>query len=104
MTDEGIRLLHRWREEHPRCWYVPPLEPPAPPDRTVTLLELMPGAFLKAVGLPCKGDKKRRRASELRERITGALAGASGIRHPATRSGLHSHGLPRQRRLPEGCL
>ena len=66
MTYEGIRLLHRWCEDHPRCWQVPPLEPPAPPARTVTLLELMPGAFLKAVGLPFKGYKKGRRASELR--------------------------------------
>ena len=82
MTFEGIRLLHRWREEHPRRWHVPPLEPPAPTDRTVTLLELMPGAFLKTVGLPYKGYKKGRRAPELREEITGALAAASGIRLP----------------------
>ena len=54
MTYEGIRLLHRWREDHPRRWHVPPLERPAPPARTVTLLELMPGAFLKAAGLPYK--------------------------------------------------
>ena len=43
----------------------------------------MPGAFLKAVGLPCKGYKKGRRAPELREKITGALAAdASGVRLP----------------------
>ena len=93
MTYEGIRLLHRWREEFPRRWHVPPLEPPAPPARTVTLLELMPGAFLKAVGLPCKGYKKGRRAPELREEITGALAAASGIRLPnlgSARMGCHA--------------
>ena len=93
MTYEGIRLLHRWREAHPRRWHVPPLEPPAPPARTVTLLELMPGAFLKAVGLPYKGYKKGRRASELREEITGALAAASGIRLPnldSVRMGCHA--------------
>ena len=93
MTYEGIRLLHRWREGHPRRWHVPPLEPTAPPGRTVTLLELMPGAFLKAVGLPCKGYKKGRRASELREEITGALAAASGIRLPdmaSVRMGCHA--------------
>ena len=95
MTYEGIRLLHRWREDHPRRWQVPPLEPPAPPARTVTLLELMPGAFLKAVGLPCKGYKKGRRASELREKITGALADASGVRLPgldSLRMGCHANG------------
>ena len=93
MTFEGIRLLHRWREDHPRRWHVPPLEPPAPPARTVTLLELMPGAFLKAIGLPHRGYKKGRRASELREEITGALAAASGIRLPnlgSVRMGCHA--------------
>ena len=79
MTYEGIRLLHRWRRNDPRRWQVPPLEPPARPDCTVTLLELMPGAFLKAVGLPHKGYKKGRRSSELREKITDTLAIASGI-------------------------
>ena len=82
MTYEGIRLLHRWREEDRQRWHVPPLEPPTRPADTVTLLELMPGAFLKAVGLPYKGYKKGRRASELREKITGTLATASGIPLP----------------------
>ena len=82
MTYEGIRLLQRWREDHPRRWHVPPLEPPAPPDRTVTLLELMPGAFLKALGLPFKGYKKGRRASELREEITGAHAAGAFLDSP----------------------
>ena len=50
----------------------------------------MPGAFLKAVGLPCKGYKKGRRAPELREKITGALADASGVRLP----GLDSLRMP----------
>ena len=93
MTFEGIRLLHRWREAYPRRWHVPPLEPPAPPARTVTLLELMPGAFLKAVGLPYKGYKKGCRAAELREEITGTLAAASGIRLPnldSVRMGCHA--------------
>ena len=93
MTYEGIRLLHRWHEDDPRRWHVPPLEPPARPARTVTLLELMPGAFLKAVGLPWKGYKKGRRSAELRERITEALATASGVPLPdldAIRMGCHA--------------
>ena len=94
MTYEGIRLLHRWHENDPRRWHVPPLQPPVRrPARTVTLLELMPGAFLKAVGLPWKGYKKGRRSAELRERITGALATASGIPLPdldAFRMGCHA--------------
>ena len=93
MTYEGIRLLHRWRRNDSRRWQVPPLEPPARPDCTVTLLELMPGAFLKAVGLPHKGYKKGRRSSELREKITGTLAIASGIPLPdmdSVRMGCHA--------------
>ena len=93
MTYEGIRLLHGWREDHPQRWHVPPLEPPLRPADTVTLLELMPGAFLKAVGLPYKGYKKGRRSSELREKITGALADASGVPLPsldALRMGCHA--------------
>ena len=93
MTYEGICLLHRWHEHAPRRWHVPPLEPPARSARTVTLLELMPGAFLKAVGLPWKGYKKGRRSAELREQITGALATASGIPLPdldAFRMGCHA--------------
>ena len=96
MTYEGIRLLHRWHQNDPRRWHVPPLQPPvrpAAPARTVTLIELMPGAFLKAVGLPWKGYKKGRRSAELRERITGALATASGVPLPdldAFRMGCHA--------------
>ena len=94
MTYEGIRRLHRWHQNDPRRWHVPPLQPPVRrPDRTVTLLELMPGAFLKAVGLPWKGYKKGRRSAELRERITGALATASGVPLPdldAIRMGCHA--------------
>ena len=93
MTYEGIRLLHRWHAEHPGRWHVPPLEPPGRSDQTVALLELMPGAFLKAVGLPYKGYKKGRRSSELRELITGSLAAASGIPLPnldSVRMGCHA--------------
>ena len=79
MTFEGIRLLHRWHLAAPRRWHVPPLAPPSSPSGVVTLLELMPGALLKAVGLPYKGYKKGRHCEELRETITANLAAASGI-------------------------
>ena len=93
MTYWGIRLLHRWRKNDPQRWHVPPLAPPARPAQSVTLVELMPGAFLKAVGLPYKGYKKGRRSAELREKITGALATASGIPLPnldTVRMGCHA--------------
>lgn len=82
MTYEGIRLLHRWHQEMARRWHVPPLEPTGFPADTVTLLELMPGAFLKSVGLPFKGYKKGRSALEKRDEILGGLAEASGIGLP----------------------
>ena len=93
MTYEGIRLLHRWRKSCPQRWHVPPLESPVRPAHSITLLELMPGAFLKTVGLPYKGYKKGRRCWELREKITGALAAASGIPLPdlaSLRMGCHA--------------
>ena len=93
MTFEGIRLLHRLHRESSRRWHVPPLEPAVSSARAVTLLELMPGAFLKALGLPYKGYKKGRRAQELREKITGALATAAEIRLPdldSVRMGCHA--------------
>ena len=54
----------------------------------------MPGAFLKAVGLPYKGYKKGRRSPELRKKITGALPDASGVRLPgldSLRMGCHAN-------------
>ena len=82
MTYHGIRMLHALHEAYPRRWHVPPMEPGAESDRTVTLLELMPGAFLKAIGLPYKGFKKGRDAYTLRRRILGHLSDASGVPLP----------------------
>ena len=93
MTFEGIRLLHRLHRELPRRWHVPPLEPAVSPARAVTLLELMPGAFLKALELPHRGYKKGCRSQELREKITDALAAAAEIRLPdldSVRMGCHA--------------
>lgn len=42
----------------------------------------MPGALLKAVGLPCRNYKGGRRALELRTRICGGLAAQSGVPLP----------------------
>ena len=82
MTYEGIRMLRRWYEELPGRWHVPPLEPTGPPSQRVTLLELMPGAFLKSVALPYKGYKKGRAALAKRDEILGRLAEASGVDLP----------------------
>ena len=82
MTYEGIIMLQRWHEERPDRWHVPPLEPTGPATDRVTLLELMPGALLKSIGLPYKGYKKGRAALERRDQILGRLAEASGVDLP----------------------
>ena len=82
MTYEGIRMLHRWHEEWRGRWHVPPLQPTGPPSQRVTLLELMPGAFLKSIALPYKGYKKGRAALERRDQILSGLPEASEVRLP----------------------
>ena len=82
MTYEGIRMLQRWHAKHPARWHVPPMEPASSATRRVTLLELMPGALLKSIGLPYKGYKKGRAALELRDRILAGLSRASGVELP----------------------
>ncbi len=79
MTCHGIQMLQRLHMDIPNRWLVPPLEPAVTPADAVTLLELMPGAFLKSVGLPFKGYKKGRRALELRTVICDELAAAAGL-------------------------
>lgn len=72
MTFRGMQMLHRlW----PLGCEVPPLprkESRGRPDAPL-LLEAMPGAALKALGLPCKGYKTGRRTTELRHRILDGL-------------------------------
>ena len=82
MTYEGIKMLQQWHDERPDRWHVPPLEPTGAPSERVTLLELMPGALLKSIGLPYKGYKKGRSALERRDQILGALAEASQVDLP----------------------
>ena len=87
MTFYGMRMLGPlWQAG---CT-VPPLDSPA--AGKAVLLEAMPGAALKALGLPYKGYKKGTNALQLRQRILTGLA---------TRSGLRIRGLSRFR---EECL
>ena len=82
MTYQGIRLLRRWHEEQPYRWWVPPLPLATPDDVVVTLLELMPGALLKSLGLPYKGYKRGRDSSNRRRGILDNLAATSGVMLP----------------------
>lgn len=80
MTFRGMQMLDRlWS----RGCEVPPLDhqgdgKPAPP----VLLEAMPGAALRAFGLPFKGYKNGVKALELRRRILAELSQRSGVPLP----------------------
>ena len=82
MTHSGIQLLHRWHQDHPARWHVPPILRPAPADETVTLLELMPGALLKSLHLPYKGYKRGQQSTQRRTAILNGLALKSGVPLP----------------------
>ena len=85
MTYQGIRMLHGLYSKDPSRWIVPPLETPDNQAETVTLLETMPGAFLRAIGTIYKGYKKPKSAAlreERRNAIMDALQRNSGIALP----------------------
>jgi len=82
MTYQGIRLLRRWHEEQLYRWWVPPYPLATDIDAVVTLLELMPGALLKSLGLPYKGYKRGRDSIQRRNQILDSLPGKSRIRLP----------------------
>ena len=82
MTWHGIQLLHRWHQEHPRRWHVPPLPAVAPSSEVVILLELMPGALLRALALPFKGYKRGRDSAHRRTQILDNFGEASGVALP----------------------
>ena len=74
MTFRGMQMLHRlWQSQ---C-SVPPLDATGRPGPI--LLEAMPGAALKALGLPYKGYKNGGDTSTLRQRIWDGLAIKSGV-------------------------
>jgi hypothetical protein len=74
MTFHGMAMLHQLR---PGGWHVPPLEHQGPTDRV--LLEAMPGAALRALGLPYKGYKNGKDALALRRKIFDGLTEHSGV-------------------------
>ena len=82
MTYHGIQLLRRWHHARSRRWHVPPMPPDGPIDRRVTLLELMPGALLRSLGLPYKGYKRGRDSTSLRSQILDGLPARAGIALP----------------------
>ena len=76
MTFHGMRMLHRlWAGPTANPVAVPPLpELSRPGGAGVTeLLEVMPGAVLRRLGLPFKGYKGGARAAERRSQIVARL-------------------------------
>ena len=86
MTYYGIRMLHELYDNYEGRWNVPPLHSAKEASRhTVTLLESMPGAFLKAIGFEYtiyKRYKKARNALQNRRLILDSLATKSGVELP----------------------
>ncbi len=77
MTFRGMQMLDA-------LWRAGCRVPPLPDDGRTgpLLLESMPGAALRAFGLPFKGYKKGQRAVDLRLRILDGLEGSSGVTIP----------------------
>ena len=95
MTYYGIKMLHGLYEKQKDRWIVPPIEAPGNQAVTVTLLETMPGAFLRAIGSIYKGYKKPKSAlmrDERRNVILDDLQQNAGI------------ALPNLSELREACL
>jgi hypothetical protein len=62
MTYWGIRMLYSLYSKSPSRWFIPPIETPGNKAETITLLETMPGAFLRTIGSIYKGYKKPKSA------------------------------------------
>ena len=76
MTFYGMQLLHRlWTGDTANTISVPPLPNPSRPGTgpETVLLEVMPGAVLRRLGLPFKGYKRGVKAGELRRQILDEL-------------------------------
>ena len=70
MTHQGIRMLHELHEARPGRWIVPPAQSADYTSKdAVTLLETMPGAYLRSIGAIYKGYKTGLNATEKRESI-----------------------------------
>ena len=78
MTFRGMQMLHRlWTGNTANPMSAPPLPDRSRPDSgpDTVLLEVMPGAVLRRMGLPFKGFKKGARAPALRRQILEDLPG-----------------------------
>ena len=85
MTYHGTRMLHYLERKCPGRWHVPPLRSDESAGESITLLETMPGALLKALGFEYKvykGYKRGQHAQAKRETILDNICRKSGISLP----------------------
>ncbi len=85
MTHCGIEMLQKLEKAWPHRWWVPPVDVgPAPADK-VTLLEVMPGAFLWSIGFDyttVKSYKRDAGSLDIRNGIIDQLSAYAGIEMP----------------------
>ena len=83
MTYYGMQMMHELSKSQAERWVVPPLQASSDASGAmVTLLETMPGAFLKAIGTIYKGYKKPKSLHDRDERrnlILDDLSSKSGV-------------------------
>ena len=83
MTYYGIRMLHEVQRKDPEGCVVPPIPTlDIDMDQSFTILETMPGAFLRSIGTIYKGYKKPksiRARDERRIEIMNALESRAGV-------------------------
>ncbi len=85
MTYHGIKMLYALTQSSSNQWWIPPLDCGKSPTDKVTLLEVMPGAFLRAIGFDhatVKGYKDAKAALETRDYIIGNLAARANVELP----------------------
>lgn len=76
MTYRGIEMLHTLDKACLNRWCIPPLDSVDAPTDRITLLEVMPGAFLSAIGLDWATVKGYKGTDSLsaRDRVINRLA------------------------------
>ena len=81
MTYHGIKMLNDLHLSNPERWWVPPLDCGEPADDRITLLEVMPGAFLWSIGFDyatVKGYKTAKDSLDTRDDVIDRLPSRAG--------------------------
>ena len=85
MTYSGIKMLHDLDKAHQDRWWVPPLDSGVAPVDRITLLEVMPGAFLWSIGFDwaaLKGPQGYKSSLDTRDRVISQLCVKAPIEIP----------------------